>query len=272
MSTHGGGPFVREAGAGDGVVCIHANASSSAQWRGLSAQLASRFLVLAADCYGSGRSADWSSDRVISLADEVRFMEPVLERAGRPLTLVGHSYGAAVALVAALQDPGRVRAMALFEPVLFAVVDQDSPPPNAADGIREVVVAAGSALDAGDRDTAARLFIDYWMGEGSWDRTPDERKPATAASVANVRRWGHALFTEPTPLSAFRALDIPVLYMVGGRSRPSALGVAQLLTSVLPDVEVVTFESLGHMGPITHPEPVNAAIAGFLERIGADRR
>ncbi len=26
------GPFVRQAGAGPGVVCIHANASSSAQW------------------------------------------------------------------------------------------------------------------------------------------------------------------------------------------------------------------------------------------------
>jgi pimeloyl-ACP methyl ester carboxylesterase len=30
-------------------------------------------------------------------------------------------------------------------------------------------------------------------------------------------------------------------------------------------VEVVEFEKLGHMGPVTHPEPVNAAIREFLE-------
>jgi pimeloyl-ACP methyl ester carboxylesterase len=40
-------------------------------------------------------------------------------------TLVGHSYGAAVALIAALATPGRVRAMALYEPTLFALLDAE---------------------------------------------------------------------------------------------------------------------------------------------------
>ena len=42
-------PFVREAGTGRGVVCLHANASTSAQWRGLMERLAPRFHVLAVD-------------------------------------------------------------------------------------------------------------------------------------------------------------------------------------------------------------------------------
>jgi hypothetical protein len=92
---------------------------------------------------------------------------------------------------------------------------------------------------------------------------PDQRKAPIAASVTNVRRWGYALFNEPTPLAAFRSLDVPVLYMIGGRSTPAAHGVAQLLTKALPRVEVVEFEGLGHMGPITHPEVVNRAIADF---------
>jgi pimeloyl-ACP methyl ester carboxylesterase len=37
------------------------------------------------------------------------------------------------------------------------------------------------------------------------------------------------------------------------------------LTRALPNVRVVEFDTLGHMGPITHPEPVNAIIRGFLE-------
>jgi hypothetical protein len=36
--------------------------------------------------------------------------------------------------------------------------------------------------------------------------------------------------------------------------------------SALPQVEVVEFENLGHMGPVTHPDLVNEAIAQFLER------
>jgi pimeloyl-ACP methyl ester carboxylesterase len=157
--------------------------------------------------------------------------------------------------------------MALYEPTLFALLDTEAPPPNDADGIRNVVVDASIALAAGNQDAAAERFIAYWMGEGSWERTPDQRKAPIAAAVRNVRRWGYALFTEPAPLAAFRSLDIPVLYMTGKRSTASAHGVARLLTSALPRVEVVEFEELGHMGPITHPDRVNDVIAGFLERV-----
>lgn len=259
-------PYFREAGTGPGVVCIHANASTSAQWRGLMELLAPKFRVLAPDSYGSGKSPEWPSDRVISLRDEVEFIEPVLAKAGSPLALVGHSYGAAVALIAAMANPARVRAMALYEPTLFAVLDEEKPPPNEADGIRNAVADSGAALDAGNQDRAAERFIDYWMGTGAWKHTPDERKVPIAASCRNVRRWGYALLTEPTPLKAFRSLDVPVLYMTGKRSPLSAHGVARLLTATLPRVEVVAFEDLGHMGPVTHPDPVNQAIAQFLER------
>jgi len=49
-------PYVRETGAGPGVVCLHSNASSSNQWRALMDQLAPRIHVLAADGYGGRRS------------------------------------------------------------------------------------------------------------------------------------------------------------------------------------------------------------------------
>ena len=259
-------PHFREAGAGPGVVCLHSNASTSSQWRGLMDTLAPKYRVFAPDSYGSGKSPEWPSDRVIRLRDEAEFIEPVLAEAGSELVLVGHSYGAAVALMAALMNPARVRALALYEPTLFTVVDAESPPPNEADGIRAAVAASSAALDAGNNDRAAEHFIDYWMGRGSWAQTPAPRKPPIAASVVNVRRWAHALMTEPTPLAAFRALDIPVLYMVGKRSTVSAHGVARLLLSALPRVELLEFDDLGHMGPMTHPEPVNEAIARFLER------
>jgi pimeloyl-ACP methyl ester carboxylesterase len=52
----------------------------------------------------------------------------------------------------------------------------------------------------------------------------------------------------------------------GALRAASAHGVARLLTATLPRVEVVAFDTLGHMGPITDPDTVNAAIARSLER------
>ena len=119
-------PFFREAGTGPGVVCIHSNASTSGQWRGLMELLAAKFRILAPDSYDSGKGPHWPSDRVIHLRDEVSLIEPVMGKAGSPLALVGHSYGAAVALIAALANPDRVRAMAIYEPTLFALLDAET--------------------------------------------------------------------------------------------------------------------------------------------------
>ncbi len=259
-------PFFREAGSGPGVVCLHANASSSSQWRDLMETLAPKFHVLAADSFGAGQSPPWPADRPGSLHDEMTFLEPVFSRAGDPFAVIAHSYGAAVALVVAVSQPHRIRLLALYEPTLFALVDAESPPPNDADGIRETTARAVAALDAGNPAGAAEVFIDFWMGKGAWVHMPEKRKEPIVASITNIRSWASALLGEPTPLAAFSKLDIPVLYMMGKNSPASSRSVGRLLISALPQVQVVEFEGLGHMGPITHPEVVNQVISRFLEQ------
>lgn len=194
-------PYVREAGAGPAVVCLHSNASSSSQWR---------------------------------------------------------------ALMAALTRPDRVRALAVYEPTLFALLEEEAPRQQAANGIRLAAADAAAAIAAGDHDAAAQRFIDYWMGPGTWRRMPAARQTPIAASMVNVAGWATALFCEPTPLRAFAALNLPVLYLLGARSPASSRGVARLLTQTLTKVSVIEFAELGHMGPVTHPDLVNDALAGFL--------
>jgi pimeloyl-ACP methyl ester carboxylesterase len=228
--------------------------------------LAPEFRVIAADSYGAGKSPPWPTDRTVFLRDEVALLEPVFARTSGSFSLVAHSYGAAVALIVALEQPDRVRALALYEPVLFALLDRESPPPNDADGIRGAVADAIAALEAGNPAGAARCFIDFWMGSGSWEAMSEKRKGPITNSIGNIRGWANALLSEPTPLQAFSQLNIPVLYMMGEASPASSRGVARLLTRVLPHVEVVEFEGLGHMGPVTHPDVVNDAIFRFLNR------
>ncbi len=257
-------PYFREAGAGPGVVCLHSNASTSGQWRGLMELLSTDHHVVTPDLYGSGKSSDWHSDREIALSDEVRFIEPALEKAGEYFSLVGHSYGAAVALLTALANPKRVRSLVLYEPTLFSLVENAEPSFGSVQGIQNAVHAASAALDRGDRNAAAERFIDFWMGEGSWRATPSARQVPIAESVVNIRRWGHALFSEPTPVAAFAALDMPILYLLGEDSPESAHAVERVLSPTLPNVTVVKVKGWGHMAPMTHAEAVNARIAEFV--------
>lgn len=195
-------------------------------------------------------------------------LAPVFEEAGERLSIVGHSYGGSVALMAALSHPERVAAMVLYEPTLFALLAQESPEQAGFLEINAVVDDSVLFLESGDRDGAARRFIDYWAGDGAFAAIPDDRKPAVADSVVNVEGWRHALCNEPTPIGAFAELDIPILFLLGGRSPLSSREVARLLTGVLPRVEVVEFPDLGHMAPVTDAGVVNPLIEQFLaERV-----
>ena len=262
-------PFHREAGHGQRVVCFHSNASHSGQWRALMDQLASRFQVVAVDGFGAGRSPEFTEDRALQLADEVDLALPLLQTPSGKVILVGHSYGAAVALKAAQLHPHLVAGMALYEPTVFSLVVASGHPERVR-GIVDAVTKARSALAEGNADRAAEAFIDFWMGDQSWTRTPAERQPAIAQSMKHVGRWAHALMTEPATLQEFAAsITMPVLYMTGDASPESSLAVAELLAPALPHATRVRFPALGHMGPITHTAVVNTSIEEFLLRLQA---
>jgi pimeloyl-ACP methyl ester carboxylesterase len=232
-------------------------------------RLAGRFRSLAVDLYGYGQSPPWPGERPLALADEVGLIEPVLAMAGERFHLIGHSYGGAVALKAALADPSRLRSLVLCEPVLFsALVDEDPRQPAAREivAVRDDTVAA---VDRGDLDAAGARFVDYWMGAGAWAAMPPPRRQAVAGAMHKVKAEWHAAFTEPTPLAAFAALDVPTLCIVGAASPASSRGVARLLAKALPSVAIVDIDGVGHMAPLTHADRVNAVIASYLERVSA---
>jgi pimeloyl-ACP methyl ester carboxylesterase len=228
-------------------------------------RLAGRFRVVAVDLYGSGKTAAWPHDRPMHLDDELALLRPVFQAAGERFHLVGHSFGAAIALKAALAERERLVSLVLYEPVLFSVLVANAPESAAAREILAVRDDTVRLVDAGELDASAQRFIDYWMGDGAWAATPESRRPTVAAAMRSVKPQWHAAFHEPTPLAAFAAVDVPTLFLTGTQSKPSARAVARLLTAVLPRVQVEEIEGAGHMAPLTDPDRVNPLIERFLE-------
>ena len=248
-------------------MCLHASASSGRQWQALQRQLTGRYQVLSPDLSGSGDSPPWPPERELTLADEVAKLEPAFEAAGDSFHLIGHSYGGAVAMRAALTYPGRLRSLVLIEPVLFGLLLAEDPGQPAAREIVALCQHTRVAVELGALDSAAQRFIDYWMGPGAWAGMSPARRAAAARAMPGVRSQWSALFAETTPLAAYSSLDLPALYLVGSQSPASARSVARLLTQVLPDVTTAELEGAGHMAPVTHPGPVNAAIEAHIAQV-----
>jgi pimeloyl-ACP methyl ester carboxylesterase len=96
------------------AVLLHANAGSAESWAGVGPGLADRFRVHALDLRGHGGS-DRQEDYGLpaAAADVISFMD-ALDLTGT--LLVGHSWGAAVALVAAAGAGSRVGTLVLADP------------------------------------------------------------------------------------------------------------------------------------------------------------
>jgi pimeloyl-ACP methyl ester carboxylesterase len=229
------------------------------------ARLAGRYRVLAPNRIGYGGNAPWRGDRPARLADEVAALAPLLNAVGPSCALVGHSFGGAVALKAALLHPERVRALVVYEPVLFGTLVHHRQGDPVAAEIVALAEETTRAVEAGDLAGAAARFVDYWHAPGAWDATPAVRRGAILEGMRQLPAEWECSFGEPAILADLSRLDVPTLYLAGAASPAPARALAAILAATLPRVELVELAGVGHMGPVTHPDPVNAIIERFLD-------
>ena len=253
------------------ILCLHCSTGSSRQWRSLAAWLGETHRIIAPDLLGYSDNTPWSRSRSLRLEVEVRRLLHVIASAGRPVDVVAHSFGAAVAVKLALRHPDKVRSLSLYEPVLFGGLREDAGSTAALSEILMMSAEIGRALFDGDADSAARHFVDFWSGNGTWENMPEERRPGVRACMEKVAADFDALLADDTTLSELGRLDIPVLCLSGERSPAATRRIVDLLAANFPRVQSWRFEQAGHMGPLTHARQVNASIEEFFKFLSVQR-
>lgn len=252
------------------IVCLHSSAAGGKQWRRLVAEGGDGWHWHTPDLFGHGSRPDWPELMPNQLSVEANGVLAELPFArNQDFHLVGHSYGGAVALQVALQQPQRVLSLTLYEPVAFGLLPALGPAEPEWQEIQEVAASLGAALDRGDDFGAARDFCAYWQGRDVWPELDAAQQLRLADVMPTVRRHFDALFAAQWSDSLLDLLRMPVQLICGSATRASARRVAQSLSVRLPLVKLQMLEGAGHMAPITDAARVNALI---LESLGAMQR
>jgi len=248
----------------DLVIALHCSGAHAGQWQRLANALGDTFEFIAPEHYGCADVGPWTGQHAFTLADEAVRTIKLIDMTDRKIHLVGHSYGGGVALHVALARPERVASLSLYEPSAFHLLAQSQLGERALEEIRETALAIARDIVAGDNHAAAKTFIDYWNGKGSFEALRPSMRDALAGWMLTAPLNFNALFAETTPAANYWSLRAPVLAMRGERAPAPTRIVSGMIPSLFPRADLKVVPRAGHMGPLTHPAEVNALVVEHI--------
>ncbi|MDQ1396883.1 MAG: hypothetical protein QOG64_2142 [Acidimicrobiaceae bacterium] len=223
------------------IVLVHGSMDRGATFRRVRTALHGHH-VIAYDRRGYAGSVG-ARPIATTLDDHVEDLIAVID--ARPAVVAGHSYGADVALAAAIERPDLILAVVAYEPPM-----PWAPwwPTDSAGGA--AIAAAAAHADPGD---AAEAFMRAIVGDDVWDRLPPSTKdlrrmdgPALVAEMESIRE-------PPAPFDPSR-VPVPVIVATGSDSPDRFADSTRALASVIPGARLEVVADASHGCHLSHPE------------------
>jgi pimeloyl-ACP methyl ester carboxylesterase len=239
-------------GSGPPLVLVHGSFSDhNTNWASVSPWLANQFTVYAIARRGRGETQATQDHR---LEDEAGDVAALIASIEQPVFLLGHSYGAQVALAAAVKVQEHLRKLVLYEP----------PSPHISG--KDQVARLEELAQAGDWDGFAMTFFRDTLSvpEGELKALPNsELWPSIVADAKATLGDVRALSHYPFDPDRFRELSIPVMLQIGTES-PRDRFVTDALAAILPDVRIEELPGQAHEGMTTAPKLYAESVSRFL--------
>jgi pimeloyl-ACP methyl ester carboxylesterase len=243
-------------GEGPNLILLHGGMCDSRVWRMALEAFSDTFTVVAWDAPGCGQSSDPPEEfRLPEFADCLgRFIDSLGVQ--RP-HILGHSWGAALALELYRQRPEMVRSLVLAgayagwagslpshevdQRLQFALRAAEKVP-----GFFEPTSMSGLFSDVLPTDTAAELIT--IMSE---------------TRAAGIRTMAYSL-AEADLRDVLPHIDVPTLLLYGDADQRSPLNVAKELHARIPQAILTVLPGLGHESYLESPETFSAEVLNFL--------
>jgi pimeloyl-ACP methyl ester carboxylesterase len=248
-----------DVGQGPAIVMIHGFAASLETWKGIIPELAKTHRVLALDLKGFGWTdrpeGDYSPQAQAELVLALLSYRGI-DRAA----VVGHSWGASVALAMALMAPDRVTKLALYD----AWVYEEQLPTTfhwaRASGVGETIFALFYTERAEDK-MALAFYDKKYVTEDLVDAVESalDRPGSTAAALAAVRGQRYAEVQ-----TRYRSITQPTLLLWGREDTVTPIKYGERLSLELPHVKLVVYPRCGHFPMIEAKSASDAELRAFL--------
>ncbi len=246
-------------GSRDPVLLLHGQPGSGRDWDRVIAALGNRGMPVAIDRPGWDGGSEAND-----LAGNARAAINALDSAGLArATVVGHSFGGAVAAQLAVEYPDRVAGLVLVAPAanvasLYPLDRLFAAPVFGELGSLLVVGAPALVLRARltRRVIASRLGLadDHLAAAGRALSRPAALRAYTTEQRSLIRDL-------PSLEARLPSLQVPTTVMIGARDLIVPVHSARELARTIPGAELIVLPRAGHLLPLRHAGAVADAIA-----------
>ena len=247
------------------VLALHCSLAHSGAWTGVAEHLTGVTLT-ATDQPSHGRAPDW--DRTSDLHSlTTRLSIGMAEQigGGQAIDLIGHSFGATVALRMALDRPDLVRSLTLIEPVIFAAARQAKNPAFAPFEVSHT--GFEDLVRTGQMDAAARAFHAIWGSGDILKDLPEKTRRYMIDRIYLIEAQNPYLLGDRADLlrsGGLESVRVPVLLIEGATSPAIIDAIHTELARRLPNARRLSVAGAGHMVPITHAALIGPDIRAHL--------
>ena len=280
--------YIQEAGPADGhtVVLIHGTGAWGEIWRETMRRLAERgYHAVAVDMPPFGFSERPVSSDYTTATQGKRLTALAGTFTGygvtsKPVTVVGHSFGARATVEAVMLAPERIRALVLVDAALGLHGSDGTTLPD----VDEPAGAFSALLAVAPlrRPLVAGLLTNPLMTGPLLRQLISRKEAATDAMVATMQRplglagtttaageWLQWFVHPDRPqrsghVASYRSLDLPVLVIWGATDTLTPLPQGKAIASLIPSARLHVLEGTGHIPAIESPADFNGALLEFL--------
>lgn len=254
-----------DAGSGIPLVFVPGSYSTPAAWRPIQKYLPDRYRFISFSLCGYGATKETRSWDDCGPEHQLSLLEAVARQVGEPCHLVGHSFGASVAMLGAMDQRIDVLSIALFEANPLALL-LESDRPQLFDEMQGMRQAFEQAYRDGEPDAAARI-IDYWGGTGTYSALPGPvRDYCRSTAYANALDW-HGWSDLMVPSEEYAKFQAPALVVRGAQASDAMVEITNVLAASLPDRQAHVVDGAGHFLISTHAKQCAELLRDFLETV-----
>lgn len=271
-----------EGGNGEPLVLIHGSASDYRTWNAQQAELSKRFRAIS-----YSRRYHWPNEPIgegadYSMLEHVRDLEELLHSLdAAPTHLVGHSYGAFIALLLAIQKPQLIRTLVLVEPpaITLFVSNTPTPPeilillltrPRLAARIIQFgvqgVTPATKAFQHGDRDAALKAFGEASLSKETFHSLSPSRLEQVRANLIEAELLGSGF--PPLDTDQIRRIQIPTLLMNAQKSPRIYHYLLDRIEELMPNTQRTEIPNASHIIHEDNAPAFTEALISFIETSG----